>query len=144
MSPNLNRPAADALVDELARLTGESKTQAVIAVLRERLDRAQRECDRHSLSQDIQAIGKRRAARGRANALDPWRILLRRGRAASMIIDTSAVLAWLRRPVVGAMANAPASWKALRLRQRRRHGALEGPTPNSTLEPGSNMKGLVA
>jgi antitoxin VapB len=70
MSLNIKSPEADALVDELARLTGESKTRAVIAALRERLDRARRERDRQSLSQDLQAIGKRCAAHGRANALD--------------------------------------------------------------------------
>jgi hypothetical protein len=59
MSLNIKSPEADTLVDEVARLTGESKTRAVIAALRERLDRARRERDRQSLSEDLQAIGKR-------------------------------------------------------------------------------------
>jgi hypothetical protein len=70
MSLNIKSPEADALVDELARLTGESKTRAVIAALRERLDRARRERDRQSLSEDLQAIGKRCAVHGRANTGD--------------------------------------------------------------------------
>ena len=75
MSLNIKSPEADALVDELARLTGESKTLAVITALRERLDRARRERDRQSLSQDLQAIGKRCAAHGRADTGDPGEFL---------------------------------------------------------------------
>jgi antitoxin VapB len=70
MSLNIKSPEADALVDELAHLTGESKTRAVIAALRERLDRARRERDRQTLSQELQAIGKRCAAQGRADTRD--------------------------------------------------------------------------
>ena len=69
-SLNIKSPEADALVEELARLTGESKTRAVIAALRERLDRTRRESDRQRLSQELQAIGKRCAAHGRADARD--------------------------------------------------------------------------
>ncbi len=67
---NIKSPEADALVAELARLTGESKTGAVIVALRERLERARRERDPQSLSQDLQAIGKRCAAHGRADTTD--------------------------------------------------------------------------
>jgi len=70
VSLNIKSPEADALVAELARLTGESKTGAVIVALRERLERARRERDRQSLSQDLQAIGKRCAAHGRHDTTD--------------------------------------------------------------------------
>ncbi len=70
MSLNIKSPEADALVDELARLTGESKTRAVVVALRERLERARGERDRQSLSKDLQAIGKRCAAHGRHDSTD--------------------------------------------------------------------------
>ncbi|WP_200382689.1 type II toxin-antitoxin system VapB family antitoxin [Thiococcus pfennigii] len=58
MSLNIKSPEADALVAKLTRLTGESKTTAVIVALRERLERARRDRERQSLSNDLLAIGK--------------------------------------------------------------------------------------
>nr|WP_242470073.1 type II toxin-antitoxin system VapB family antitoxin [Thiococcus pfennigii] len=55
---NFKSPEADALVAELTRLTGESKTGAVMVALRERLEPARRERERQSLSDDLLAIGK--------------------------------------------------------------------------------------
>lgn len=75
MSLNIKSPEADALVAELARLTGESKTGAVIVALRERLERARRERDRQNLSRDLQAIGKRCAAHGRHDTIDHAELL---------------------------------------------------------------------
>lgn len=75
MSLNIKSPEADALVAELACLTGESKTRAVIVALHERLDRARRERDRHGLSNDLQAIGKRCAAHGRPDTTDHSELL---------------------------------------------------------------------
>lgn len=75
MSLNIKSPEADALVAELACLTGESKTRAVIVALHERLDRARRERDRHGLSNDLQAIGKRCAAHGRHDTTDHSELL---------------------------------------------------------------------
>ena len=58
MSLNIKSPEVDALVAELTRLTGESRTGAVIVALRERLERARPERERQSLSNDLLAIGK--------------------------------------------------------------------------------------
>jgi len=70
MSLNIKNPEADRLVGELAKLTGESKTQAVVQALRERLDRQRRERDRESLSADLLEIGRRCAASGRRDTRD--------------------------------------------------------------------------
>jgi antitoxin VapB len=75
MSLNIKSPEADSLVAELARLTGESKTRAVIVALRERLERARRERDRHILSQDLLLIGKRCAAHQRLDRTDHGELL---------------------------------------------------------------------
>jgi len=75
MSLNIKSPEADRLVAELASLTGESKTGAVIIALRERLERARRERDRRSLSNDLQAIGKRCAAYGPCDSSDHGELL---------------------------------------------------------------------
>ena len=45
MSLNIKSPEADRLVHALSELTGESKTQAVIEALRERLERTRRDRD---------------------------------------------------------------------------------------------------
>ena len=70
MSLNIKNAEADRLVDALSKLTGESKTQAVIEALRERLQRASRERDREALAADLLAIGKRCAAYGRRDLSD--------------------------------------------------------------------------
>jgi antitoxin VapB len=72
---NIKSPEADALVAELTRLTGESKTGAVIVALRERLERAHRERERQRLSSDLLAIGKRCATRGRHATTDHGELL---------------------------------------------------------------------
>ncbi|WP_462330051.1 type II toxin-antitoxin system VapB family antitoxin [Thiohalocapsa halophila] len=46
-----------------------------VVALRERLERARRERDRQSLSQDLQAIGKRCAAHGRHDTTDHAELL---------------------------------------------------------------------
>jgi antitoxin VapB len=65
MSLNIKNVEADHLVAALSNLTGESKTQAVVEALRERLQRVRRERDRETLAADLLAIGKRCAAYGR-------------------------------------------------------------------------------
>jgi len=70
MSLNIKSAEADRLVEALSKLTGESKTQAVIAALRERLERTQREQDRQSLAAELLAIGQRCAAQGRQAATE--------------------------------------------------------------------------
>lgn len=65
MSLNIKSAEADRLVQELASLTGESKTQAVTEALRERLEREKRSRSREMLVADLLAIGKRCASYGR-------------------------------------------------------------------------------
>lgn len=43
MALNIRNPEADKLAEELSHATGESKTEAVIKALRERLERLRRE-----------------------------------------------------------------------------------------------------
>jgi antitoxin VapB len=45
MSLNIKRPEAHALAERLAKLTGETLTEAVTAALRERLERLERTTD---------------------------------------------------------------------------------------------------
>jgi antitoxin VapB len=70
MSLNIKSAEADRLVEALSRLTGESKTQAVIEALRERLERERRERNRSALACELLAIGKRCAEYGRHDATD--------------------------------------------------------------------------
>ena len=70
MSLNIKSAEADRLVAELPALTGESKTQAVIEALRERLERARRERDRAALSTELLEIGRRCAGYGRRDTTD--------------------------------------------------------------------------
>jgi antitoxin VapB len=60
MSLNIKSSEADRLVTEVARLTGESKTQAVIESLRQRLDREQRQANQQRLKEELLMILRRR------------------------------------------------------------------------------------
>ena len=62
MSLNIKSIEADRLVGELSRLTGESKTRAVIESLRERLEREHRLRDPKRLVSDLLAIGEKCAS----------------------------------------------------------------------------------
>ena len=64
MSLNIKSDEADRLVEEVARLTGESKTRAVIESLRQRLERERQLRDSNQLTQDLLAIGEKCAAYG--------------------------------------------------------------------------------
>jgi len=70
MSLNIKNSEADRLVQALSRLTGESKTQAVIEALRERLERQRRQRDQSALAAELLEIGKRCASYGRRDARD--------------------------------------------------------------------------
>lgn len=70
MSLNIKSSEADRLVEALSRLTGESKTQAVIEALRERLERQRRQRDRTALAGELVEIGKRCASYGRHDGRD--------------------------------------------------------------------------
>ena len=64
MSLNIKSEEADRLVEEVSRLTGESKTRAVIESLRQRLVREQRLRDQSQLTNDLLSIGEKCAAYG--------------------------------------------------------------------------------
>jgi antitoxin VapB len=62
MALNLRNPQVDRLVDELARLTGESKTEAVLNSVRDRLERVRRERRGRALADELDDIARRCAA----------------------------------------------------------------------------------
>ena len=75
MALNIKSVEADRLVNALSALTGETKTQAVIEALRERLERTKRDRDRKKLAADLLAIGNRCAGYGRHNSTDHGELL---------------------------------------------------------------------
>ena len=68
MALNLGNPQNERLAAELARLTGQTKTEAVNDALRARLDRLRRERSGHTLADELDAIALRCARR---RLLDP-------------------------------------------------------------------------
>ena len=58
MALNIRNPEAERLAVELARLTGESKTEAVTRALRDRLARVRRERTRRSLADELDEIAR--------------------------------------------------------------------------------------
>lgn len=60
---NLKNPETYRLAASVARITGESKTQAVTVALRERLARLDKSAEEGSLAAQIMAIGKDCASR---------------------------------------------------------------------------------
>jgi len=64
MSLNIKSSEADRLVIEVAKLTGESKTQAVIESLRQRLEREQRKMNQILLKKELLMIGEKCASYG--------------------------------------------------------------------------------
>lgn len=68
MALNIRSPEAEALAAELARLTGESKTEAVTKAVRDRLERVKRARRQRSLADELDAIGKQCA---KLPVLDP-------------------------------------------------------------------------
>jgi len=66
---NIKDPKAHALARELSQETGETLTSAVIAALRERLDRLHR-ANRAGNAEELLAIGRRCAAGLQGRAID--------------------------------------------------------------------------
>lgn len=62
MPLNSRNTEADQLATELARITGETKTQAVIAALQERLLRVRRARDQAQSGEELLAIARHCAA----------------------------------------------------------------------------------
>lgn len=58
MALNIRNREAERLAAELARLTGESKTEAVTRALRDRLARLRRERTRRSLADELDEIAR--------------------------------------------------------------------------------------
>lgn len=59
MALNIRNKEAESLASELARRTGESKTEAVIKALRDRLARVRRQRPRRRLADDLNDIACR-------------------------------------------------------------------------------------
>lgn len=62
MPLNIRNKQTEQLAAELAKLTGESKTEAVTQALRERLERTRRMRTKRRLSDEIEEIAKHCAA----------------------------------------------------------------------------------
>lgn len=58
MALNIRNPDAERLAAELARHTGETKTEAVTKALRDRLDRVRREKSRRRLADELEEIAE--------------------------------------------------------------------------------------
>jgi len=58
MALNIRNPEAERLAAELARQTGESKTEAVTKALRDRLVRVRRERTRRRLADELEEIAE--------------------------------------------------------------------------------------
>ena len=58
MALNLRNPEAERLAAELARQTGESKTETVTKALRERLERVRRERSQRRLADELEEIAE--------------------------------------------------------------------------------------
>jgi antitoxin VapB len=75
MALNIRSPETEALAAELARLTGETKTEAVTKAVRDRLERVKRGRHRRSLADELDAIGKQCAALPVIDSREPDQIL---------------------------------------------------------------------
>ena len=62
MALNIRNPETEQLAERLARLTGETKTQAVTKALRDRLNRLQRHRSCHRLADELDEIALHCAA----------------------------------------------------------------------------------
>jgi antitoxin VapB len=58
MALNIRNREAEKLADALAKLTGETKTEAVIKALRDRLDRLRRERSNRRLADELDEIAR--------------------------------------------------------------------------------------
>ncbi len=75
MALNIRSPETEALAAELARLTGETKTEAVTKAVRDRLERVKRGRQRRSLADELDVIGKQCAALPLLDPREPDEIL---------------------------------------------------------------------
>lgn len=75
MALSIKNDEADRLARELAELTGETLTEAVVVSLRERLARKQAVKDNRPLAERLMEIGRRCASRPRLDDRTPDEIL---------------------------------------------------------------------
>ncbi len=75
MALNIKDPDTDRLARQLARLTGESLTEAVAAALRERLERERRRRGKAIDRDEVMRIARRIASRPVLDARSPEEIL---------------------------------------------------------------------
>ena len=75
MALNIRNLEAEHLAGALAKLTGETKTEAVTRALRARLDRVRRERTARSLADELDAIAKRCTALPIRDSREPEEIL---------------------------------------------------------------------
>jgi antitoxin VapB len=75
MALNIRSRETEELAAELARLTGESKTEAVTKAVRDRLERVKRSRQHRSLADELDAIGRECAALPVLDARSPEEIL---------------------------------------------------------------------
>jgi len=75
MALSIKNDEADRLARELAALTGESLTEAVVLSLRERLERKRAVKDNRPLAERLMAIGRRCASRPRLDDRTPDELL---------------------------------------------------------------------
>ena len=64
---NIKNPMAHKMATELARLTGESLSEAATMAIRERLERERRQRDNQALARELLEMGRRFAAHGRTD-----------------------------------------------------------------------------
>ena len=75
MALNIRNPEAERLAAAVARLTGETKTEAVTQALRDRLDRLRRERRRRRLADELDEIARHCAGLPVQDARTPEEIL---------------------------------------------------------------------
>ena len=63
MALNIRNPETEKLAETLAKLTGETKTQAVTQAIRDRLDRIRRHRSGRRLADELDEIAKRCSSR---------------------------------------------------------------------------------
>jgi antitoxin VapB len=75
MALNIRNPEAEQLAEALAKLTGETKTQAVTVALRDRLDRIRRQRSGRCLADELDEIAVHCASLPILDTRDPEEIL---------------------------------------------------------------------
>ena len=75
MQLNIKNEDARHMAMQLARLTGESMTQAVTEAIRERLEREKRKRGRSGVARKLMSIGRRCASRPLTDSRPPDEIL---------------------------------------------------------------------